>query len=80
VSEKFRKDLYKHLKNGNNYIPRNFPMHISDVYIDVVETVAGNVAAGVRAGLDELGVWLAPRLVGLSTFTWDKKEADVEAQ
>ncbi|MER5621967.1 ATP-dependent helicase [Streptosporangium sp. NPDC002544] len=80
TSEKFRKDLYKHLKNGNNYIPRNFPAHISGVHIDVVETVAGNVAAGIRAGLDEHGVWLAPRLVGLSTFTWDKKEVDVEAQ
>ncbi|MBB5075651.1 UvrD-helicase domain-containing protein [Nonomuraea endophytica] len=79
ASEEFRQDLYKHLKNGNNYIPRNFPASISGVRVDVVETVTGNAAAGVRAGLNEHGVWLAPRLVGLSVFTWDKKELDGES-
>ncbi|MFI7534363.1 UvrD-helicase domain-containing protein [Streptosporangium sp. NPDC049376] len=79
ASEQFRKDLYTHLKNGKNYIPRNFPALISGVHVDTLETVAGNAAAGVRAGLNAHGVWLAPRLVGLSTFTWDKKDVDVEA-
>jgi hypothetical protein len=80
VSERFRTDLYKFLKQGPNFIPRAFPAVISGVRIDTVETVAGNEAAGIRAGLDQHGVWLAPRLIGLSTFTWDKKEPDVEAQ
>jgi hypothetical protein len=80
ASEKFRTDLYRFLKLGGNYIPRTFPVVISKVCIDTVETVAGNEAAGIRAGLNQHGVWLAPRLTGLSTFTWDKKELDVEAQ
>lgn len=80
ASEKFRRDLFTFLKQGSNFVPRSFPARISGVRIDVVETVAGNEAAGIRAGLDQHGVWLAPRLVGLSTFTWDKKEPDVQAQ
>jgi hypothetical protein len=80
VSARFRNDLYKFLKLGPTFIPRAFPAVISGVRIDTVETVAGNEAAGVRAGLDQHGIWLAPRLVGLSTFTWDKKELDVQAQ
>ncbi|MER5646027.1 ATP-dependent helicase [Streptosporangium sp. NPDC002524] len=80
VSERFRADLYQYLKTGKAYTPQNFPAVISGVRIDVVETVAGNEAAGIRAGLNQYGIWLAPRLVGLSTFTWDKKELDVQAQ
>ncbi|MEO3807960.1 ATP-dependent helicase [Sphaerisporangium sp. B11E5] len=79
ASERFRRDLYRFLKLGPSFVPCSFPSLISSVHIDTVETVAGNEAAGVRAGLDQHGVWLAPRLVGLSTFTWDKKEPDVEA-
>ncbi|MEU6794983.1 ATP-dependent helicase [Nonomuraea wenchangensis] len=80
ASEKFRSDLFKFLKQSSKFVPRSFPALISGVHIDAVETVAGNEAAGIRAGLNQLGVWLAPRLIGLSTFTWDKKEADVQAQ
>ena len=83
VSERFRADLYKYLKTSKSFIPQNFPAVIKDVRIDAVETVAGSEAAGIRAGLNRHGVWLAPRLVGLSTFTWDKKgqetDSDVEA-
>ncbi|GII52669.1 hypothetical protein Pth03_10580 [Planotetraspora thailandica] len=83
VSERFRADLYQYLKTSKTYIPQNFPAVISGVRIDVVGTVAGDEAAGVRAGLNH-GIWLAPRLVGLSTFAWDKKtqetELDVQAQ
>jgi hypothetical protein len=80
ASEKFRAHLYKFLKLGGEHIPYAFPAVISGIRIDTVETVAGNEAAGIRAGLNQHGVWLAPRLTGLSTFTWDKKELDVEAQ
>jgi hypothetical protein len=80
ASAKFRADLYKFLKRGPSFVPRDFPSVISGVRVDTAETVAGNDAAGIRAGLGRHGVWLAPRLVGLSTFTWDKKELDVQAQ
>lgn len=78
VSERFRVDLYQYLKTSKNFIPQNFPSAISGVRIDAVETVAGSEAAGLRAGLNQHGVWLAPRLVGLSTFTWDKKTEETE--
>ncbi|MFI7038603.1 UvrD-helicase domain-containing protein [Microbispora rosea] len=80
ASEKFRRDLYRFLKLGPSFVPYSFPSLISGVRVDTVETVAGNEAAGIRAGVGQHGVWLAPRLIGLSTFTWDKKELDVEAQ
>ncbi|MFI9597843.1 UvrD-helicase domain-containing protein [Nonomuraea sp. NPDC052265] len=80
ASEKFRTDLYRFLKRGPTFTPHAFPAVISAVRIDTVEAIAGNEAAGIRAGLNQHGVWLAPRLVGLSTFTWDKKEPDVQAQ
>jgi len=84
VSESFRADLYRFLKTSKTYVPQNFPAVIDNVRIDAVETVAGSEAAGIRAGLNEHGVWLAPRLVGLSTFIWDDKNreagSDVEAR
>ncbi|GAA4598070.1 hypothetical protein GCM10023194_74640 [Planotetraspora phitsanulokensis] len=84
VSERFRGDLCQYLKTSRTYTPQNFPAAVSNVRIDAVETVAGNEAAAIRAGLNHHGIWLAPRLVGLSTFTWDKKtqetEPDVQAQ
>lgn len=83
ASESFRADLYQYLKTSKGFIPQNFPAVIKNVRIDAVETVVGNEAAGIRAGLNRHGVWLAPRLVGLSTFSWDKKGqetgSDVEA-
>ena len=41
--------------------------------IEAVETVVGSEASGRLAGLGDYGVWLAPRLVGLSKFTYDAK-------
>lgn len=46
-------------------------MRISEIRLDAVETVSGSSAAGARAGLGDLGVWLAPRLTGLGHFTYD---------
>jgi hypothetical protein len=73
VSDGFRWDLYKHLKLSGGYEPRNWPRLINGIHVDTIETVAGSEAAGIEAGLTSYGVWLAPRLVGLSTFVWDKK-------
>lgn len=76
ASEQFREQLYRYLMTSNNYVPRNWPERLTEVRIDAVETVAGSEAAGINAGLGPYGVWLAPRLVGLSSFTWDEKKED----
>ena len=73
TSERFRTDLYRHMKLNGDYEPRNWPRRLTGVRIDAVETVAGSEAAGIRAGLGRYGVWLAPRLMGLSSFTYDRK-------
>ncbi|MET8180803.1 ATP-dependent helicase [Streptomyces sp. NPDC005336] len=71
ASERFRRDLYHHLQQSRTYRPRNWPRRITELRIDTVETVAGEPAAGARAGLGDLGVWLAPRPTGLGRFTYD---------
>jgi len=74
ASQKFREELLLHLKTSNNYVPENWPARITGVRIDAIETVTGSEAAGSMAGLGSYGVWLAPRLTGLSKFEWDKKQ------
>ncbi|MEV0401939.1 ATP-dependent helicase [Actinoallomurus sp. NPDC050550] len=78
VSDQFREHLYRHLKVNSGFEPWNWPLRLTGVRVDAIETVAGSEAAGARSGLGPYGVWLAPRLMGLSTFDWDKntKEAD----
>jgi hypothetical protein len=84
VSDRFRSDLYAHLKTSKTFVPRHWPRTIRKLRIDAMATVAGSVAAGVQAGLGDRGLWLAPRIVGLGEFTWDKKaqeeESDVAAE
>ncbi|PJE99171.1 DNA helicase [Streptomyces carminius] len=74
ASERFRRDLYRHMQQSRSYQPRNWPRRITDLRIDNVETIAGERAAAVHAGLGELGVWLAPRPVGLGRFHYDRTE------
>lgn len=77
VSASFREALCRLLKQNARFVPRRFPRIIERIRIDAVETVAGSEAAGALAGLGEHGVWLAPRLVGLGRFTYDKlKDGD----
>jgi hypothetical protein len=73
VSDRFRSDLYHHLKLNRSYEPRNWPQRITGIRIDAIETVAGSEAAGIQVGLGPHGVWLAPRLMGLSRFTYDPR-------
>jgi len=75
ASDGFRSDLYKHLKLQGNHEPWNWPASIRGIRVDAVETVTGSDAAGIQASLGSHGVWLAPRLVGLGDFVWDKKES-----
>jgi hypothetical protein len=72
-SDRFRRDLHSFMKLGPSYEPRNWPSRLTDVRVDTVEAVAGSEAAGRRAGLGTYGVWLAPRLTGLSGFEYDRK-------
>ncbi|MES0837076.1 UvrD-helicase domain-containing protein [Nocardiopsis tropica] len=73
LSDRLRSDLYHFMKLGPSYEPRNWPCLLSGVRIDSVEASAGSEAAGLRAGLGSRGVWLTPRLTGLSTFEYDPK-------
>lgn len=77
TSERFRTQLYRHMKTSRGFEPRNWPREITGVRVDAVETVVGSEAAGIEAGLGPRGVWLAPRLYGLSRFAYDQKEKDV---
>lgn len=57
----------------------SFPLQITDLRVAGVETVAGSVAAGRRAEVSDLGVWLAPRLVGMGHFVFDKRQDENDA-
>jgi hypothetical protein len=76
ASEQFREQLYRYLMTSNNYVPRNWPEWLTAVRIDAVEAVAGSMAAGDQRQPGPYGVWLVPRLVGLSGFTWDEKKKE----
>jgi hypothetical protein len=72
TSESFGRGLYAYMQWSKRHVPNSWPRTITGVRIDGVETVAGSTSAGSMAGLGEHGVWLVPRLVGLSRFTYDK--------
>ncbi|MFD0851218.1 UvrD-helicase domain-containing protein [Actinomadura adrarensis] len=76
VSEAFRTSLYDHLKLNRTFEPRNWPRSITGIRVESIETVAGSEAAGVQSGLGPHGVWLAPRLMGLSRFHFDKSQRE----
>lgn len=76
TSVAFRRALYRLLQRHRAHVPRHFPSRIDGVRIDAIETVAGSEASGTTAGLGDHGVWLAPRLVGLSRFNWETRDDD----
>ncbi|MFJ6565924.1 UvrD-helicase domain-containing protein [Streptomyces sp. NPDC091292] len=76
ASDTFRRDLYRHMQQSQRYTPENWPRRITGLRLDTVETVAGDPAAGVRAGLGDLGVWLAPRPTGLGRFHYDSSDKE----
>jgi hypothetical protein len=77
VSQTFRRALARYMYGDKRLDAElSWPASITDCWIDDVETVAGSIAAGRRAGLGEHGVWLAPRLSGLSRFHYAKAETD----
>ncbi|MFG3601604.1 UvrD-helicase domain-containing protein [Micromonospora chersina] len=79
VSRLFREALARYMYGQRTIdVGLSWPKSITDCWIDDVEAVAGSTAAGRRAGLGEHGVWLAPRLSGLSWFQYGKAESDDE--
>ncbi|MFI6867263.1 UvrD-helicase domain-containing protein [Nocardia sp. NPDC050406] len=80
ASEKFRADLHALFKHGPDFVVRSWPMLISGMCVETVETLAGSPALTERAGLGDTGVWRVPRLCGLGAFSgWPakaKKEGD----
>ncbi|MEV0699584.1 ATP-dependent helicase [Saccharopolyspora sp. NPDC050389] len=73
VSRQFRRDLYRFQRPAGRQRPLGWPRRIAGVRVDCVEAVAGSEAAAIEAGLGSHGVWLIPRLEGLSTFVHDEK-------
>ena len=69
-SEKFRSDLYRYMQMGGDSA-RQWPRTLRNIRVDSIESVAGSEASGARSGLGPHGVWLAPRLTGLSRFEYD---------
>lgn len=76
ASESFRRSLFKIRGGGRDYEPQTYPRRVTRLRIDAVESVAGSKASGTITGLGDRGVWLAPRLVGLSGFEFDAKDPD----
>ncbi|MFH8737175.1 UvrD-helicase domain-containing protein [Streptomyces sp. NPDC017964] len=74
ASEVFRHDLYRFMQQWKSHQPASWPRQVTGSRIDLVETVAGEDAAAVRAGLGPCGLWLAPRLIGIGRFHYDRKD------
>jgi hypothetical protein len=75
TSESFTEDLYSYMRLSRHHVPPTWPRTIQGLAIDAIETVTGSASAGSASGLGAHGVWLAPRLVGLGRFTYDKSSA-----
>jgi hypothetical protein len=74
TSRTFRDAMSLHLGGRNAAERRTWPTTVTDCRIETVESAAGSTAAGARAGLGDHGVWLAPRISGLSRFHYEKAE------
>ncbi|MGW2580723.1 UvrD-helicase domain-containing protein [Streptomyces virginiae] len=73
ASEAFRKDMYKIRRTRKDAAALAWPLTITDLFLDSVETVVGSDNVALGAGLGERGVWLAPRPIGLGRFEWEQK-------
>ncbi|MEU3820569.1 UvrD-helicase domain-containing protein [Streptomyces sp. NPDC030392] len=70
VSERFRTDLWRLLKQHRNFTVEQWPCRVAGLRVDALETVAGHVSITERLGMGDRGVWLVPRLCGLGRFDW----------
>ncbi|MFI8435891.1 UvrD-helicase domain-containing protein [Streptomyces sp. NPDC079020] len=67
VSERFRRDLHASLKISRTW-DVSWPVEIRGFRVDCLESVAGSVASGARAGLGDHGIWTVPRMTGLGRY------------
>ncbi len=76
ISDRLRSAMYRYMQLGRGFIPRSWPILIAGARVDAVETVAGSRASGASSGLGPHGVWLAPRMTGLTWFSYEKKNGE----
>ena len=74
MSRAFREAMGRHLSGRKAGERRDWPVMITGCHVEAIEAAAGSAAEGARAGLGEHGVWLAPRISGLSRFHYDKAQ------
>jgi AAA domain/UvrD-like helicase C-terminal domain len=61
--------------SGRGRSPARSPRSVTGGHIEYIEAVRGGRAAGTSVGAGDYGVWLAPRLGGLTRFEYDRTEA-----
>jgi superfamily I DNA/RNA helicase len=74
TSERFQRDLRSYMKVSSRDVTRSWPRTINGGHVELTETAAGGAASGRTAGLGEYGIWLAPRLGGLTRFNYDSSD------
>lgn len=74
VSEEFRRALHACLRISPAWQINAWPVRVTGLRVSAVETVAGSLASGVRAGLGEHGMWLVPRMCGIGRFHWKDED------
>ncbi|POX44206.1 UvrD-helicase domain-containing protein [Streptomyces sp. Ru72] len=74
ASERFRRDLWRLLKQNKGWQVRKWPYRVTELQIDCLEAVAGDPATTAGVGLGDRGIWLAPRLAGMGRFDWQHAE------
>jgi DNA helicase-2/ATP-dependent DNA helicase PcrA len=80
TSEGFRQDLWRLLKVSRDWKVERWPLRITELRIDALETVAGSPTIAKRFGLNDRGVWLVPRLCGLGRFEWQSSNFESEGE
>ncbi|MFI6451925.1 UvrD-helicase domain-containing protein [Streptosporangium amethystogenes] len=76
VSDRFRSAMYRYMQLGRGSSPRSWPALITGARVDAIETVVGSSLSGASSGLGPHGVWLAPRLTGLTWFSYEQKSRE----
>jgi hypothetical protein len=70
TSERFRRELARFMPGRHN---STWPLTMTGVHVDTLDTTAGGESAGKAAGLGDYGIWLTPRIGGLSRFQYEQK-------
>lgn len=74
VSSQFRQALRQALRRSHGKPTDFWPREITTARVASIETVTGSEAAGKTAGLGDYGIWVVPRLSGLTRFIYEWHE------